>query len=477
MPQKPFYYTSEAGRINARRHFLSRRWGALPVPRVVDLSTVWSSLIGKQVGDSDEAQNRIEINKRLDNLIARKLEAGGVNCRKESAERIVDLPLDGGMPIVVREIGDKQIARRQIFYSHQATIGREVKKRLDLLFQQLPPHQKKHVRMGVLSAGWVPLSQLAETISDLRKLVRTVSKIMTKYEVELIFSNVEAPMLRHTNGDVLLNLHSHTLAIYHRYLGNSIEDMNSEIVEASARILKKRYWHDSGRVRNLEELVKYSSKGDPAPDDNEEDAGRQNATKIGVEELTVAETVDLHNGWARRNRFTPHGRAKQLWQMLDRGILVNKEDELGFIQARAEKMKIASLGKGDDGNRQLALTPRFPREIAPEYAKNCNEPTNIVLGTTIRAVKRDGVRRLIGCLRVMNPHGDVHAVITHRKLFKLLELHKSILESILAREALAAREAGAISIQDTKSVNFRVGTAAVPESGAVIPPQKLSLVA
>lgn len=453
------------------------RWGALPRPATVDLNEVWTALVGKIVKADEKASTRIEMNRRLDAIIARKLEAGGVACRKEAATAIVDFPLDGSNPITVREKGALENRRWQIFFGHQAAVGRETKKRLELLSQQLGK-KAKYIRMGVLSYGWVPLSEVKTAIATLRKLVSQVEKIMRRYDVELLFSNIEAPLMRDDDSVVLVNLHSHILRLDHRALGSELIEMNEQIRKQASRTVNKDYFHDAGKVENLDELTKYVSKGDPAPGDDEDEGDnleRQGARKIGIEELTVSETVAWAAGMHRVKRFKPHGRAKNIWKMLDLGVTTMEEDDLGCMMLKTRKMKIASLGKNmDTGKRKLVLTPKWAVELRPDYRKNCDAAANIILGTTIRAVaSEDGNQRLVGCLRVMAPSGSFANIVEHRKLGYVVELHQRVLSTALEEQA---REAG-LSMKHNKPVNFRSDISAQPGIGAANPPPRFSLVA
>lgn len=428
------------------------------MPATTDLKGVWSALVGKVVVPDPEAEKRVEINRRLDTIIARKLEAGGVACRKEAATAIVDFPLDGSAPITVRKKGDLENRRWQIFFGHQSAVGRETKKRLELLAQQLGK-KAKYIRMGVLSHGWVPLTEIKPAIGQLRKLVSQTEKIMHDYDVELLFSNIEAPLMRNDDGVVLVNLHSHLLRLDHRALGDALLEMNERIRRQAAKTVDKEYFHDAGKVESLDELTKYVSKGDPAPGDDEDegdDLGRQGARKIGVEELTVEETVAWATGMHRVKRFKPHGRAKAIWKMLDVGITTTEQNDLGETVQKTRRMKIASLGKDKDGGRRkLVLTPRWAAELRPDYGKECSEPKNIIMGTSIRAVAAaDGQQRLVGCLRVMAPAGTLQAIVNRRKLGYLVALHKRVLAANLALED-QAREA-APSIRDNRPLNFLV---------------------
>ena len=97
-------------------HKSQDHWGSLPIPRCVDLQAVWGSLIGKSVIEDSNVIRRIEMNRRLDNILAAKLEAGGIKCRQEADSDIVDYPLNGCPPISVQRRGELKNARWLIFF-------------------------------------------------------------------------------------------------------------------------------------------------------------------------------------------------------------------------------------------------------------------------------------------------------------------------------------------------------------------------
>ena len=335
--------------------------------------------------------------------------------------------------------------------------------------------------MGVLSHGWLRLDELRAGITAIHTLMRRVSKILEKYDSELLFHNIEAPLMRDEDGFVCVNLHTHFLRLDHSALGERVIKLNEELRAASKKIVDKEYFYDAGKIENFEELTKYMTKGEVAPDEDidSEDREREGARKIGIEELTVCETVALHIALSRKNRFTPHNRARALWRLIDRGMPIESEKEDGQVNQSFFKMKIASLGKNKAGRRVLALTPRFARELMPEYAKAADQPRNIVLGTTIRAIAdASGNNRLVGCLRVLAPSGSLHQIVDYRKLHKILEIHQRAFSANLALESAegVAREARG-SMEHNKSVNFSDVIGVNTESDPPPSITRLSLVA
>jgi len=454
----------------------------LKLPPVISLAQHWSELVGKPAPADSKSQQRSDSNKKRDELIARKLEAAGYVCREKIKEDVFDVPLDGSAHQLVAKKGEMRPKRWMVFYQHQAAIGREINRRLHIVMNGMGQDYKgralsRYVRMGVVSFGFVELNeQTGRALAKLRAIVRKAGKKLDEYGVELLFSNVEFPLVRDTNGQVWLNLHSHILSYYSKILGaDGVHELNEAIREIAERGGGKRYFHDAGAVKKLDELTKYMVKGDVAEDGDADDAEEHEmlvsgARRIGMMELTSAETALLHRAVFRRNRFMPYGRAKQLWNLLENGRTVEEIDEsTGEILTRKQTLKIAPCGKNDDGSRKLMLTPKFPREAKAQYGQEPGPRTNIVLGTAIRAVERpDGTRELVGCVRVMSPTLPLDELVQRRRLFKLVELHERLMA------AARARQGASLSIKDTPTVKFSRDRQNGSRTG---PPLRLAVVA
>jgi hypothetical protein len=383
-------------------------------------------------------------------MIARRLAEGGIDpYYGETDDSISVVPLiEGSVPTVIRARGVRRLHDWMIFFGAQGAVARKWRAQLES-WKQDTRIQTKQLRMGVFSAGWIQLDELAAKIRTLRLLLRRVAqdRKLRRWGVNLIFGNMETVMWRQCTGAVRAHLHSHIGLRCRRYLGPRVWRM----VLARLRqlnTLKPGQYHDAGYIRNFEELTKYMTKAtSPMEVDAAESAS--GARRIGLLNLSTSELVAYHKGILGCKRFMAYGELKKYRSRLDKARVVTRTTrridnlETGeSIDKTVEQATRVQLAR-DSATGRWKLFEGWPRDLRPEYDKKPSEREDIVLGLTFLALRAaDGVLRLAPALRMLNMTGaTVEALCERRGLEHLLKEATALWRArIQAEEATASKK-------------------------------------
>ena len=133
---------------------------------------------------------------------------------------------------------------------------RDIHRHVDFYISKV--RKKSHLRMLVVSGGWVPLDEY-------RKHHKVHTRRMSKFAahpklkawgIRPVFYNVENTIQRDDNGRAMLNLHSHVLIHCTRYIGKK---KWAKYLKFAKQFFPKGYVHDSA-IQKAAECVKYCFK-------------------------------------------------------------------------------------------------------------------------------------------------------------------------------------------------------------------------
>ncbi|MCC3303823.1 hypothetical protein [Sneathiella sp. HT1-7] len=200
-------YDGESGEIKLSGTALPETTG------VLSSADLWEKTIGKAV-DRDkfiEAKSRERILKKQSHDIAARLEAEGINAYQE----------ENGTTIIGLCTGQAEKANN---FRNSNLIPVMQAKNIHDMFKHVRYYMdganKKHLRMLVISNGWVPLSEYREAH---KAFTRKISKLnsdplLKERGLSFVYYNVENTIKR-VDGAPHLNMHSHVLMRSGKRLG------------------------------------------------------------------------------------------------------------------------------------------------------------------------------------------------------------------------------------------------------------------
>ena len=133
---------------------------------------------------------------------------------------------------------------------------RDIHRHVDFYISKV--RKKNHLRMLVVSAGWVPLYEYRK---HHKAHTRRMSKFaadpkMKAWGIQAVIYNMENTIHRDDDGRAMLNLHSHVLIHCSRYIGKK---KWATYLEFARKSFPKEYAHDSA-IQKAAECVKYCFK-------------------------------------------------------------------------------------------------------------------------------------------------------------------------------------------------------------------------
>ena len=226
--------------------------------------------------------------------------------------------------------------------------------------------KKSHVRMLVVSGGWVPLDAYrADHQSHCRRMSKFAAHAKLKrWGIRPFFYNVENTLQRDDDGRAMVNLHSHMLIHTSRFLGKR---QWAEFLEFARAYFPKGYVHDSP-LEKAAEAVKYCFK--PSEFDGLTDPEfRWLAMQVIGGELLNPETREIETCGPLKF-FHPLGAFREFRSELGNRKLIKlpKGDRWEWRLHDREKPEPEREGGGQTENVVLAVTrplPSFSTRMEP----------------------------------------------------------------------------------------------------------------
>lgn len=379
---------------------------------------LWLRSIGYQIDQrlwekSEQESNQL---KSQSEMIARRLDSQGIPSKADTKAAVIGI-CTGVVETVKQYRNTNIIPVMQSKNVHG--ISRHVKYFADNT-------NKKHLRMFVISNGWVKLEDYREAH---KKFTRTISRYaahenVKDHGVELCYYNIENTIKRNDKGEVELNMHSHVLVKSTKRLGPQKWE---NFMKWSRGQFSKGYMHDE-KIRNIQECVKYVFK--PAE----------------FNQLSDPELAALFHQTFRLKFFHPLGEIRAFRKELednkmklvklppktpiDAATEMEEEWQWHIIEkAKAGTRARSDESSGDAENVLMAITnpsPKFSNQFEP-------------------------------CLVVHNFDGDVQGLIDREGIGKLVKLAKQI----WARRTAA-------SMKHTTTTTVRASRKKTPQKSPII---------
>ncbi|WP_169566795.1 hypothetical protein [Sneathiella limimaris] len=338
---------------------------------VLSTAELWEKTVGKELNREKfiEAKSRERQLREQSFDIARRLESEGIPAYQQ----------DNSTTIIGLCSGEVEKANHfrnsNIIPSMQA---RNVHDMLRHVRYFMDNSNRRHLRMLVISNGWVPLSSYR---NEHKAFTRKISKIsadpvLKERGIQFVYYNVENTIKRASDNDPHLNMHSHVLMRSTKRLGPKKWAETMEFIKSR---FDKGYAHDE-RIRNPAECVKYVFK------------------PCEFDLLTNGELKELFLQTCRLKFFHPLGPIREFRRKL-------REDRLKLVKAPDQ-----------NGRWGWNVQPKA-RTGAKQERNESGETQDIVVAITNPMPKF--TRRYEPCLIVRNFSGNLNDLIRKRQLDKV----------------------------------------------------------
>lgn len=218
----------------------------------ISVGGLWRSLVGREVGREDwiESQSR-----------ARKLREQSADISARLARCGLDLA-DHSRDLAFVGLCSGQVEKKAVTYRNSNLIpevqARNVHGMLRQLQCYIDQNNPKQMRMLVISHGWQDLFDYNRAHRDAGRRVSKffASDQVKAWGIEPLYFNIENTIHRDERGAARVNLHTHALLRFTRYLG---KEEWGRFLAYARNYFRKGYVHDSPLGRAAE-CVKYVFK-------------------------------------------------------------------------------------------------------------------------------------------------------------------------------------------------------------------------